>query len=191
MQENTVVGFCLPTELKILEDLASTVPEDGFIVELGSLFGRTAVAWATYCPSATILCIDDFKDNNWSDLAYPGVVCRPVNNMDYNTYDIFLENTKEYSNIKHMKCKCPEGIVYGGDPIDLLFVDLCHVNPIDWDTIEIFLPYVKPGGIICGHDYVPDLFPDVVENVARLEKLYNTKATIYSENWNTLWSLRI
>lgn len=188
---NSILGFMLPNELNILSNIVADVPNNGKLVELGSLFGRTAVHWATVRPDIDILCIDDFVDNYWDDLLYPGRANRPLNHTHYKTYEMFLENTKEFSNISHMRCKCPEGINYTGENIDLLFVDLGHVNPMDWESIEIFLPYIAPGGIICGHDYDPSLFPDVIENVTRLEKIYNTTATIFNEEFNTIWSIRI
>ena len=43
--------------------------------------------------------------------------------------------------------------------------------------------------MICGHDYYHP-FPDVIENVKRLEDLYSTKATIYN-NGGSLWSINI
>jgi hypothetical protein len=43
--------------------------------------------------------------------------------------------------------------------------------------------------MICGHDYYYT-FPDVIENVKRLEDLYNTKATIYGGG-GSLWSINV
>lgn len=186
---NDIIGFMLEHELDVLSDLAQTIPQNGKLVELGSLFGRTAVHWAMQRSDIEILCIDDFVDNNWDDLQYPGKANRPLNHVHYNTYDIFLANTKTYPNISHIKCRCPEGINYTGGNIDLLFVDLGHWNPVDWGSIEIFIPYLPSGSIICGHDYMPDLFPDVLENVSRLEKIFDTKATVHPNT--TLWSIRI
>jgi hypothetical protein len=50
------------------------------------------------------------------------------------------------------------------------------VNPRDWENITYFSQFLKPNGMICGHDYYYP-FPDVIENVKRLENLYNTKAS--------------
>lgn len=38
-------------------------------------------------------------------------------------------------------------------PIDLLWIDGNHTDEYVKNDIERFSPFVKPGGIICGHDY--------------------------------------
>ena len=74
-----------------------------------------------------------------------------------------------------------------GEPIDLLFIDLHHQNPEDIDSLNYFMPFMKPGGIICGHDYC-DAWPDVKDNVRFLEEKFNTTATFYHDT--TLWRIQ-
>lgn len=191
---NDVVGFMRDVELEVLSELALRVPKNGVIVELGSMFGRTAVNWATHADkSVTIICIDEFSDEEqFYDVSFPEDPTRPKENQYYRTYELFLENTKSYENIKHFRGKCPYQIEYTGEPIDLLFVDLGHVNPSDWDSIEYFSKWLTPNHILCGHDYipeVPDLMPDVIENVKRLEIKYNKPVVRYPET--TLWSFEV
>lgn len=190
---NDIIGYMRDNELSVLSELAKQVPVNGVIVELGSMFGRTAVAWATSAdPSVTVICVDEFPDEeSFTGIAFPEDPTRPKEGQSYRTYELFLQNTHPYKNIKHLRGHSPYDIVYTGEPIDLLFVDLGHTNPPDWDSIEYFSKWLKPSHILCGHDYIPqlpDLVPDVITNVKRLEARYNQPVTTYENT--TLWSFR-
>ena len=87
-----------------------------------------------------------------------------------------------------MRGWCPHDITYSGDLIDVFFLDAAHTNPSDWENITYFSQFLKPNSMICGHDYIPQ-FPDVVENVRRLEKKYNTKVKTYEQT--SLWSIAV
>jgi len=56
-----ILGWMVESELKVLETIAKQVPVNGNIVEVGSMFGRSAVCFAMSAdPSVTINCIDYF-----------------------------------------------------------------------------------------------------------------------------------
>lgn len=185
---NDILGYMTNTELGVIETLAKCVPENGTIVELGSFFGRSAVTWATFAPTSKVYCVDWFLESlliGWGDEKEPSF---PIKGVTYNVWESFLENTKSYSNIVPIRGKCPVDITYPGDPIDLLFIDLHHHNPEDIDSLNYFIPYMKPNSIISGHDY-SDEFPDVKSNVRFLEEKFNTTAIIHKKT--SLWEIRI
>lgn len=168
MYDLNIPGKMKESELQVIEELASQVPLGGIIVELGSLTGRSAYAWAKSCVhSVTVYCFDYFG---------------PIN------YPIFLENTKDCKNIIAIRGLCPQMSKYRGPPIDIFFLDGAHTNPQDIDAINHFLPHMKSGGIFCGHDYY-DIYPDVLANVAELEQRLNQKAVIFPDT--SIWSFRI
>ena len=163
-----VDGWMHEEELQVIERLASYVSANGVIVEVGSWLGRSAVAWATSSkPSVTVYCFDPF--HRW---------------------DEFVKNTEQFSNIIPVKGLVPSESVYE-DPrkIDMFFIDASHSNPSDWEIISYFLPLVKPGGYIVGHDYTPYYiakgldYPDVNLNVHRLEEMFDQKARINNRLW--------
>ena len=175
-------------ELAVIESWAYSVPANGVIVEIGTFFGRSAVCWAmTADKSVKIYCGDVWPESivvNGYNYMMPYYA--PKKNHNYNLWQDFKNNVKEFSNIIPMRGLCPQGITYPGNPIDIFFLDAAHTNPSDWENIEYFLPFIKSTGMICGHDYSTN-WPDVVENVHRLEKLLNRKATIYPNGY--LWSI--
>jgi hypothetical protein len=107
-----------------------------------------------------------------------------------NTWEEFQKNTAEFKNIITIRGLTPNDAKYADQrPIDIYFIDASHRNPDDWDIIEHFLPFIKSGGIVAGHDYTLYntgclmTFPDVNQNVHRLEEMFNQKAKITSRFW--------
>lgn len=169
-----ILGFMPEKELQILVRLSKLfVPEkDGVIVEVGSFCGRSTVCWARNTdPSTTIYAYDRFPEND----IHQG---QPLN-----TKEEFLKNTNGYKNIIPVEGYCPESSKYT-DPrkIDLFFLDSLHMNPNDLQVLLHFLPHLKPGGLLAGHDYYQE-WPDVIFNVKFLEELIGVKAIIEQTVW--------
>jgi predicted O-methyltransferase YrrM len=175
MYDLTIRGHMNESELRCIERWASAVPENGVIVEVGSLYGRSAVAWANSCdPSVNVYCVDAFFD--------------PTTGADF--YPEFHENTKDISNITPILNLCPwfPYSRYVDKPADIFFIDAAHKNPNDWEIIVFALKNLKSGGLLCGHDHL-SMFPDVKENVKRLEEQFGKPATFYSGT--SLWSFEV
>ena len=185
------MGWMTPGDLIAVANLAKIVPADGIIVEVGSMFGKSAVSWATYSNASKIYCVDTFLENYNVIHGISDEICErmdyPLSGGTYDILKIFTENTKNYSNIIPVRGYSPSNIVIPEEKIDLFFLDVGHKNPNDWDNIEYFLPMIKVGGIISGHDYDPIKFPDVVENAARLGKMMNSEVILYDRS--TVWSM--
>jgi predicted O-methyltransferase YrrM len=188
-----ITGWMLESELKVLESIAQTVPENGTIVEVGSMFGKSSVCWALTAPTATVYCIDLYED--WEQVfnfdvdedESKGFVNIPLKNVKYNSKQEFLNNTKDISNIIRIEGESPYNINYTGGEIDVFFLDAAHSNPSDWDSLCHFIPMVKEGGIVCGHDL--HVFPDIMENVRRLEQILGVPFKHYSDG--TVWSFKL
>lgn len=168
----SIKGHMNETELRCIERWASEVPENGVIMEVGSLYGRSAIAWAKSChPSVNVYCVDTFYDI--------------AEDVDF--YAEFRENTKDIPNIIPIATICPyfPYARYVGKPADIFFIDAAHSNPNDWHIIQFALKNLKSGGLLCGHDYL-SVYPDVIENVKRLEEMLGKPATFHSGT--SLWS---
>lgn len=178
----SIPGWFGTGDIDILEALASTII-NGKIVEVGSMHGRSAYCLATSSPTSTIYCFDYWPSN---------MVKTADDIIRANSLDLFLKNTEDCKNIIPNKIIWPNAATWDGEPIDLFFLDASHVNPNDWECIEYWLPKIKSGGIICGHDYYTTEYggiihyPDVVENARRLEKILNKPVTLYKRS--CMWS---
>lgn len=187
MNAYSVPGYSTNEDLDVINNLASTVPVNGIIVEIGSLFGRTAVAWAESAPNATVYCIDYFDDHLHFDPKLIDDFWKL--NKVYNKESEFKKNTSSYKNIIPLKLDKGKHVYpYQGSKIDVLFLDGNHRNPVDWEIIVYFEKFLKSNSVICGHDY-SKYFSDVIANVLALEKMYNTKVNLY--NNSTMWSIQV
>ena len=170
-----IPGWMSEQEMTVISEIAAQVPENGVIVELGSYKGKSALVWASFChPSVKVYCIDLFASYTTDEPDF---------------FEEFRENTKHLPNIIQIRGLCPILLDYPGDPIDVFFNDAVHYNPMDWNNIQYFKKYIKPGGLLVAHDYIPETYPDVVENASRLEAETNNQITQYSRT--CLYSIRM
>ena len=194
MKAYDVPGLSTTKDIDIIYECARTVPENGIIVEIGSLFGRTAVAFSEGAHSSVkIYCIDYFNEH--THLSPPSQGQGATNNdfwqpnKVYNKEEEFTKFTKDYKNIIPLKLKQNLKVYpYDKESIDLLFLDCAHKNPDDLMNILYFKKFLKPNALICGHDY-DETYPDVIHNVKILEKLYKTTVTLYHRS--SIWTIRI
>lgn len=120
-------------KLDILYKLSKEVPSGGTIVEIGSLFGSTAIlmGFATK-PSVKIHCVE------------------------LNVLSKFIDHIKEHK----MEGKIA---IWAGSsqsvrtrwqtPIDLLYIDGDHTYESVLRDSEMWTPYIEKGGIVVWHDY--------------------------------------
>ena len=175
---DTIPGWTGSGELTNLASLAEQVPDHGVIVEIGSMFGKTAMCLSQSAPTCSIHCYD----------LWPGNVEIPFDGNEYiNSIDTFKEFTKSCENIFPRRINSVVDLEYTTNSVDMVFIDAAHKNPWDWEYIEYFLQKLKPKGILCGHDYYENQFPDIRENIRRLEIILKKPVTLYPVD-GSVWS---
>lgn len=168
-------------ELRMLSELAARVPENGTIVEVGSLYGLSTWHMAKYSkPSVTIVCIDPWVREQW----VVDLVERPQAAPPF-CREVFHRLTKEFAHkIVAIQGYSPFDVSGWQIPIDMYFEDAVHTNPVLKKNIDFWSDRVKVGGTVCGHDYGSQ-FPDVKTEVDSLTK--KLESTLGVEG--TLWYL--
>lgn len=70
-------------------------------------------------------------------------------------YELFLNNIEPVKHIIHpIRMTSAEASTYYKDnTIDIVFIDACHSYECVKEDISLWLPKVKNGGILAGHDY--------------------------------------
>jgi predicted O-methyltransferase YrrM len=190
-----ITGWMMEIELQTISQIAQDLPDNATIVEVGSMFGRSSVVWALSAPTATVYCIDRYED--WDQCfnadvdenINEGLINIPEKFKNYNSKQEFLKNTKDINNIVRIEGNSPHDIEYLGGEIDVFFLDAEHKNPSDWDNLCYFIPLIKAGGIVCGHDFSVSMFPDVEENVRKLEKIIGRPVMTFGRT--TLWFFKL
>ena len=175
-------------ECRILRELFATYNSEGCIgVEVGSFLGRSSWEISNSIPLGKLFCVD--KWDNWkfsktddtdtiiSKMIDPNNLTTPALGTPC-SIELFLENTKECTNITTIQAFKPEHLADWDQPIDFLFLDAEHANPSDREWLDFWLPKIKSGGRLAGHDFYmgnSKLYPDIHLNIRHLQTLLNQR----------------
>lgn len=154
-----VDGWMTFEEQTYLYNLAKSF-NGGKIAEVGSWKGRSSQALLTGNKDGLVCCVDtwrgstcDFDDTKW--LA-----------QEEDIFAQFKANTAKFSNLKIVQKESVEGAKEFPDKyFDAVFIDAGHDYKNVTADIKAWLPKVKDGGILCGHDYMPNTWQEVIEAV--------------------------
>jgi len=106
--------------------------------------------------------------NNWSGTLYLIDVWRPlpveeyddVSNNQYhsNAYSNVIENIKGYENRAFMlRMNSIDAIeLFRDQTLDFIYIDANHTYESAKEDIQLWYPKIKVGGMISGHDYIPN-----------------------------------
>jgi predicted O-methyltransferase YrrM len=139
-------GYLHPLEGRILYWLASQVPADGQVVEVGSYKGKSSGFLAAgLTPGARLACVD-----TWRNDAMP--YDEPSDSMSE-----FVINLGPYwDSIDVCRGRSVEVAVSWSRQIDLLFIDGDHSYEGCSTDLTSWFPYVRSGGWIAFHDSSQD-----------------------------------
>lgn len=165
-------GWMDTNELGWLYDEASKIPSGGTWVEVGTWKGRSAVATGLgLSVNSTLICCDTFRGNSESEVHWEASImidgasyvhrCAGFNLgiLQHLRPDLTVKLVVEESRLAHL-----HALEYCAGPIDAVFIDASHEYEDVYRDIKTWLPLVKPGGLIAGHDHCAD-FPGVVAAV--------------------------
>ncbi len=161
------INFDIPNTMNVdglifLAALAKTFPENGTVVEAGSLYGSTAYVFAKNAPSNTVYCIDPWKHEPWmTKWMGDGTPKAP-----YLSPEAFKAYVYGLDNIVPIHGYSPDAYTREGE-IDVFFEDSTHSDPVFTQNMNRFCPLIKPGGLLCGDDF-GDAFPDVKKGALRV-----------------------
>ena len=157
IQENTS-----DTECELLMELANRVATPNCIfAEIGSWKGKTAASLAFVASqyNGVVFCIDHFLGNTGTK--------RDEVAQRIDIFSIFRTNMKRLNYWQTIvrpllsDSKTLHSIIKDGC-LDILFIDGDHWYNNVYEDIKAWLPKVKKGGIICGHD-CQEYYRDVKE----------------------------
>lgn len=139
-----------------LEWLAARASGLSLVVEFGSWFGRSSLALAS---AKRLLCVDTWNGSK-EHARFLDSGSKPFYEWWRNLYD--------YSNVTPFPMDLGDvesvellaAIVTDRGGADMVFVDACHDYESVSRDIKTARGILKPGGLLCGHDYC-DGWPDV------------------------------
>lgn len=144
---------------KTYDFLLSKVPDNGIFVECGAWLGKSS---AYLCDKARdrvkIFIVDTWKGSP-DELTTNHKLATQVD-----IYQIFLFNMgyRKYTPLQMDSCEASNH--FEDNSLDVVYIDMTHTHEAVKRDIECWLPKVKTGGYIAGHDYA-NYAPGVIKAV--------------------------
>ena len=167
--------------------VAGMIKPDAIAVEVGSRLGGSAKIILDHAPSIKRLyCFD----TEWRQPINRGIREPWMDPMrehwqldDYETCLQFAQHLlKDYPMVRLLPLYSPDDIGWWSETVDFIFEDSSHVNPQLRDNLDFWVPLVKSGGIIAGHDY-SETWPDVVNEVNALSHRLGAALQVQDTVW--------
>lgn len=154
-------GWMSEEELSFLAEVAE---KSKTIIEVGSYRGRSARAMADNSPDDCIIhCVDPWNFQIFWNTGN-------IQTVDHNDFGVFYMNLNDHLKSGKVKFHATNWENYYPDyQADFIFIDGDHTYDAATFDIGKALHYIKPGGLIAGHDYnwesvkraVDQYFPEV------------------------------
>jgi hypothetical protein len=143
---------------KTYDRLIAATPEGGTIVEIGAWMGKSSSYLCDRAQKMNVHVVDTWRGTP-SQVAGPQKIA-----TETDLYRIFLNNMGMRKFTAHRLSSVKASMLFSEESVDAVFIDAGHSYDECSDDIAVWLPKVKPGGIISGDDYSP-AFPGVVKAV--------------------------
>ena len=130
-----------------LLDLIKELKDKGSMVEIGTFTGESTVIFGDHFEK--VIGIDPMlEDYDQQD---------PTSKFNFNqVLDMFNNRTKEYNNISLIKKTSDDAVKeLDSETYDFVYIDGMHQYENVKQDIINYLPKIKQGGVIGGHDYGP------------------------------------
>jgi predicted O-methyltransferase YrrM len=136
--------------LRICDLLAGIRPLSGAVIEIGSWEGKSTVALAHACHPQLLLAIDTWEGSRDEDPEHGSVHLA----RERDIYGQFLINIQLLTkgNVKPVRADCHEFLKTWRGPIKFAHIDASHDYISVKRTLEAMLPWMVPGGLLCGDD---------------------------------------
>ena len=129
-----------------LLDLINSLTDKENMIEIGTFTGESTVIFAQHFKK--VIGIDPMLSNYDSQ--------DPTSNFDFNeVLEMFANRTKDYKNIQLItKTSDDAADDFNDEVFDFVYIDGIHQYENVLSDIKNYLPKIKKGGVIGGHDYV-------------------------------------
>lgn len=156
--------------------LVNTVPDGGIFVECGAWLGKSSSYLCDIAKERIKVFIVDSWKGSISELSTHQRLA-----LETDIFNIFMENMGERKFTPIRKPSNEAAMDFNDGSCDVVYIDMEHTYEAVIKDIELWLPKVKSGGYLAGHDYDPRLHPGVVQAVN--EKFGNNIQIIDNITW--------
>ena len=174
-------GFFTYPEL--YKEFVQQIPNNGVFVEVGSWMGKSIAFMGVEVINSgkNIKC---YAVDTWQ--GSPEHQSDPVVQGN-KLYNIFFSNMHPVSSVvTPIRKPSVEGAKEFADKsIDIVFIDACHEYECVKEDIAAWLPKVKKGGVIAGHDYIWRSPEDPVKTA--VDEAFGKENVMHRNLWENCW----
>ena len=143
-------------QLSILSNLLPRVKHlEGLSIEIGCWEGRSAQVIANKIYPDTLTCNDTWMGNLEESKVTGTINISETIAKERDVFAVFKKNMDVLTkgNYTVVRQDCLEWLKTLDTPVKFCHIDACHDYKSVYDTIQLLLPHVVKGGILCGDDY--------------------------------------
>ena len=168
-QVEPIGGWLERREILVLHRLAKSLPDQSRILEMGSYRGRStsAIGYGIQRTSKELYCIDIWRDFEVRGIRQRDQTSHALPPTDFGIFEDFLKRTEPFApQIRILRGATEQfAEVFPHRFFDLIFIDAAHDYKNVCHDLKMAQRCLKPGGIICGHDYQSAGGQDVIRAV--------------------------
>jgi hypothetical protein len=155
------------------------------IKELGDVSNKTMIEIGSFVGESTVIFAQHFKEVIAVDPFLEGYDDKDPTSHSFdfeNVYHTFLQRTGPFKNIKTIVATSTDAVNdLKGQFYDFIYLDGLHTyDGVKTDIIN-YLPLVKTGGIIGGHDYT-DQIPHLVGVKKAVDEIFGQADKVFKDN---------
>lgn len=192
-----IPGHTNEQDFERLYELCEMAPQQGIMLEIGSLYCRSSVFFAETFrklnKNYTIYCLDQFGANVStleSLKRFDGntEILKPLLDNTKSVIELITEYISEYQEIRLLKTNLfmhiPKEIRH--KKLSFVFEDSAHTYESTSHCLETYYPYLEADGIFCGDDFnLPPVKRAVTEFADKHNLSVETKLKIWNLNVHT------
>jgi len=157
MWSNPIKGDYTDYQLNTLENTLSLVQDlEGWVIEIGCWKGRSTATIANFIYPDSLFAVDTWVGNvdeqNVTGKEHPTVKEAKVNNI-FEEFDNNMTNHTKRNFVAY-KMDCFDYLENLTDDIKLCHIDASHDYESVKKTIDMIMPHIVEGGVICGDDII-------------------------------------
>ena len=187
-------GFFDQTDYAAITEIVKLLPDQGTLVEIGTLFGKSAACWATafkeFNKTYHIYTLDRFMITNKNFISKLNLLdgdtklIRPFVMADMNHEEMTRCLLKNYNNITIVNYDIFENnpSQLNIDNVDCVFQDANHSSLGVRRSFTDWYPLLTNNGIYSGHDYASENCPEVKYEVDLFAKEQNVSVVMPNDS---------
>lgn len=173
---------------EFLNEVKKLVPNNCTVAELGVLYGDLSEMILDILNPEKLALIDPYNKNN--DTYQSGLTTAYSDESDYQNLIRRFENEIIFGTVTVIRKFSYDAVKdYPDGSFDLVYIDACHLYEDVKRDLNDWLPKLKSGAIISGHDYDKIADFGVIEAVDEFAKDNKFEMVIFNKNGGD-WALK-